>query len=214
MDLSEKVTKPSKRGRGRPLSFDREALIEKVMHMFWERGFEAVSLNEIAAEAGLTRASLYNCFGSKEALFEEAMALYFKNAPDARLENLPEGQSVGAVFFAFFDEASMLRAKDTKSRGCMAANCINELASSGTPTGDHLRHQFLRKKHLIKNLLDRAVRQEELPATVDTTVLAALMLTFMAGFSTFSKTTSSESEMRRLCEMFLNQIGFSRHGTR
>ena len=192
------------------MSFDREALIERVMHMFWECGYEAVSLNEIANETGLTRASLYNSFGSKEALFEAAMDHYIQMAPDAILESLIEGQSVGEAFFALFDEACAQRAKDKKLRGCMAINCINELVSNGSQVGQRLGEKLQRKRDLIHELLKRAVRQKELPPEAEPAELAALMITFMAGFSTFSKTSSDEHEMRRLCELFLNQMGFSR----
>lgn len=210
MATTSTTTNMPKKGRGRPMSFDRQQLLEKVMHMFWERGFEGLSFNEIASETGLTRASLYNCFGSKEALFEEAMALYTSTSPDTRLEKLEEGQSVAQAFFDFFAEASHQLAQDEKSRGCMTINCLNELVAGKTGMANRLLEQFTAKKQRLHALFQQAIRQGELPSSADAQMLASLMLTFLAGLSTFSKTTSDEVELRQICEGFLEKMGFTR----
>ena len=74
--------KEDKKSAGRPRSFDRDQLIEKVMHLFWDRGYKDLSFNEIATATGLTRASLYNSFKSKDALFFEALKTYSSSTPD------------------------------------------------------------------------------------------------------------------------------------
>ena len=53
----------------RPRQYDREEVLEKTTDLFWERGFEATSMNEVVARTGLNKHSLYNEFGDKEGLF-------------------------------------------------------------------------------------------------------------------------------------------------
>ena len=65
-----------RRPRGRPLSFDRDAALEKAMHVFWERGYESASIAELTAAMGITPPSLYAAFGDKEGLFLEAIERY------------------------------------------------------------------------------------------------------------------------------------------
>jgi AcrR family transcriptional regulator len=62
--------------RGRPLSFDRDVALEKAMHVFWERGYEAASISDLTAAMGITPPSLYTAFGDKEKLFFEAIERY------------------------------------------------------------------------------------------------------------------------------------------
>src|SRR4051794_32394754 len=64
------------RARGRPLSFDREAALDKAMHVFWEKGYEAASIADLTAAMGITPPSLYTAFGDKEHLFLEAIEAY------------------------------------------------------------------------------------------------------------------------------------------
>src|SRR5579864_3420331 len=51
----------------------REAIVEAAERLFLERGFGAVSMDELAAAAGVARRTLYNQFGSKEEIFREML---------------------------------------------------------------------------------------------------------------------------------------------
>src|SRR3978361_1815132 len=66
----------SGRKTGRPLSFDRDAALERAMLVFWRYGYEAASLQELTSAMGITPPSLYSAFGDKEQLFLEAVARY------------------------------------------------------------------------------------------------------------------------------------------
>jgi len=198
----------AKKYRGRPTTFNREALVAKVMELFWERGYNNLPLNEIAKQTGLTRASLYNAFGTKEALFLEAVRYYFSSSPEAALDRIKSGDPVGPVFFRLFDEASKSRAADEKRRGCLATNCISELIASKTELGKTLAEMYDGRRKLIKKLIKQAIRQKELPDETDPETTANMIQTFMSGFSIFSKNVVSEKKLQAMCHDFLEKIGF------
>jgi AcrR family transcriptional regulator len=62
--------------RGRPRTFDPDTALRTALDLFWERGYEGTSLNDLAHAMGIASASIYACFGSKENLFRQVMALY------------------------------------------------------------------------------------------------------------------------------------------
>ncbi len=66
----------SKRGRGRPAVFDRDLALRAAMTLFWERGYEGTSFDDLIAAMGISASSFYNSFGSKEALYCEATKSY------------------------------------------------------------------------------------------------------------------------------------------
>lgn len=198
------------RGRGRPAKFDREELVQTVMNKFWEEGYKNVSLNEIANDTGLTRASLYHSFGSKDTLFLLTLDEYAKISPDRILYDMPDEMTVGEAFFQMFDDACKVLATDKKHRGCYYTNCVNELLSTDLPVKDTLSKMASQQKKLIARLLKKAVTKGELPKNSDVKILTNLIISFIHGLGTFSKTGAREKEMKTMCESFLTQIGFSR----
>jgi TetR/AcrR family transcriptional regulator, copper-responsive repressor len=68
-------TKPSRR-RGRPPAYDREIALGAIRDVFWDRGFSATSLDDIAAAAGMNRPSLYGAFGDKREMYLAALQMF------------------------------------------------------------------------------------------------------------------------------------------
>ena len=69
----------SKPGRGRPRAFDREAALAAATRLFWQKGYAATSISDLTETMGIGSPSLYAAFGSKEALYGEALRYYGEN---------------------------------------------------------------------------------------------------------------------------------------
>ena len=61
--------------RGRPKNFNPEEALNKAMDLFWDRGFEATSIQDLVDNVGINRASMYDTFGDKRAFFCAAVEL-------------------------------------------------------------------------------------------------------------------------------------------
>lgn len=104
-----------KRGRGRPAVFDRGAALNAAMKLFWERGYEGTSFDDLIAAMGISASSFYNSFESKEALYCEATRSYREWA--------------GQWFFAILNDPSI----DTKT----AFARLFEATAEEFTRGDH-----------------------------------------------------------------------------
>lgn len=60
----------------RPARYEREESLRKAVNLFWTRGYHASSLKQIERALDMRPASIYSAFGSKDALFAEALAAY------------------------------------------------------------------------------------------------------------------------------------------
>lgn len=204
---TEKITE--KKCRGRPPSFDREQLVAQVLDLFWERGYGKLSLNEVARATGLTRASLYNAFKTKEALFLEVFEQYLTNSPEAVLADICDGEPVGPALYHFFEAVSTMLASDSQHRGCLAVNCLTEKFPEDSALGTALAAMQDNKRRLFKVLMQKAIAQQELSADTDAEVTANMLQAFLHGLSMFSTTGLSVEDLQAMSKTFLKNIGFA-----
>lgn len=108
---------PEKRKPGRPSdTAKREAIVEAASARFFDAGFAATSIEQVAADAGVSKVTIYNHFGDKRALFTasvtrecEKMRGYFS------LEDMPPGSirerltALGEAMCAFLSRPEMIQ---------------------------------------------------------------------------------------------------------
>ena len=78
----------------RPRQFDEEQVREALMNVFWDKGYEATSMQDLVAATGLLKGSLYGAFGDKRALYLIALNHYDRTRIQAGVDMLA-GQGTG-----------------------------------------------------------------------------------------------------------------------
>src|SRR3954452_23728654 len=103
---------------GRPRAFDIDKALDRAVLVFWSKGFEGASLDDLTEAMGISRPSLYRAFGSKEDLFRQALARYTEDLVSYFARALTEPTS-GAVATAVL--RGVVEAATTPGRpaGCL-----------------------------------------------------------------------------------------------
>ena len=124
------------RSAGRPRAFDVQAVVRAARDGFAEHGPELTSIADLERRTGLDRSSLYNAFGSKDALFEAALRSYLEEGIEARLRPLRQPAAGLKTVVAFFvGMAQTLRANPAQAaRGCLMVNAVAELGAQDPRT--------------------------------------------------------------------------------
>lgn len=118
--------------RGRPRSFDRDAALDALLFLFWERGYEATSQAAMIERAGISSSSLYNTFGNKADVFDAVLARYNAMLHDL-LAPLRDGNGGLADVDAFLaGMAADLRAGEAPP-GCLMVRTMTELGGRPGP---------------------------------------------------------------------------------
>jgi TetR/AcrR family transcriptional regulator, copper-responsive repressor len=124
-------TKQSRR-RGRPPSYDRDVALGAIRDVFWDRGFSATSLDDIAAAAGMNRPSLYGAFGDKREMY---LAVLQKFAVESgrELQKALEAPTLHEALEAFYLQAIQdYLSGDGSPRGCLVI-CTAVTEATGDP---------------------------------------------------------------------------------
>lgn len=141
--------------RGRPRTFDPDIALRQALDLFWERGYEGTSLNDLAEAMGIASASIYACFGSKPELFRKVMALYGRTSGEPPRRALREQPTARAAIHA------MLRATaDEITRPDAPHYCMLVLAAPTGAVENHEIREFLadRRRDQFATIEDRLAR--------------------------------------------------------
>jgi AcrR family transcriptional regulator len=141
--------------RGRPRTFDPDTALRQALDLFWERGYEGTSINDLAEAMGIRSASIYACFGSKEDLFRQVMALYSRTSGAPPRLALREEPTARAAIHA------MLRATADQITGSETAHyCMLILAAPTGALENHAVREFLaeRRRDMQATIRDRLAR--------------------------------------------------------
>ena len=112
----------------RPREFDEAAVLDAAIERFWQRGYEATSVRDLADEMNIAGASLYNAFGDKRSLYERALNRYLDQTFRERIRRLEPSLSPREAIVAFLQEIIKRSITDRQRRGCMLVNSAIESA--------------------------------------------------------------------------------------
>jgi TetR/AcrR family transcriptional regulator, transcriptional repressor for nem operon len=125
----------------RPRAFDYERVVAAAKEVFWDRGYEGTSLNDLEHGTGLNRSSIYRTFESKLGLYQAALDEYEHSFIDMMLGPV-EAEGAGLEDAAgFFRALADLFGDPQSERGCLQINSITELAGR-VPALAHRGAQF------------------------------------------------------------------------
>lgn len=111
--------------------FDVHQTLEKAMQTFWNRGYEATSMQDLVDSTGINRASLYATYGDKHELFLAALQRYedaFLHKSLIELESRFAPREAIRQLFLSFTHRVAARGSDSRS-GCFMTNTAMELAA-------------------------------------------------------------------------------------
>jgi AcrR family transcriptional regulator len=170
--------------RGRPQGFDRDEALHSAMMLFWERGYEGTTLEDLQAAMGdISATSLYHAFGSKEALFRQAVDAYQQTVGAPALVALQETPTAREALHEMLRLTAESFSRSGQPHGCLlvlgATNCTP--ANSGAQ--DYLQAIRRRTPKVIKARLARAVDEGELAASIDIDTIASFYATVIHGLA-------------------------------
>jgi AcrR family transcriptional regulator len=184
----------------RPREFDHDEVLRIAFDQFWRKGVRGTSLSDIARDAGVQRGSLYNAFGSKEALFLAAYQRYSGEYLRAVEKALGTG-TLRQRLTAFFDLTIRNFRSGSPPRGCPTTRGLMELApGEGEGLDENARQAFAqlvaRVTDLIREALSKGAERGEFDGSP---AIAALHIaTVTRGLAVLERAFGDEAELRRI----------------
>lgn len=178
---------------GRPREFKDVSVIDAAMDVFWAKGYEACSTKDLCDKTGIGRGSLYNAYGSKHKLYEQALQRYHEVGIQAQTEILNEPGSVKERLRRLLEWAIHADFSNPEHNGCMAINASME-RSGVDPVVDQM---FNRHIELLQEELCRVFEAGQLTGEIaqnrPVQELASLFLSSYYGLRVLNKGTQNKN---------------------
>lgn len=180
---------------GRPLSFDRDAALQRALELFWRQGYDTTSLAELTAAMRITPPSLYTAFGSKEQLFLEAKARY-DAATELTLGPILDGApSAREAIEGFLVAAARAYTDPSAPAGCFVLSAASNCAPGSARVASALRDRRTATEARLARRIARGKRAGELGGDVNPAVLAAFYYTVVRGMSAQARDGASRRKL-------------------
>ncbi|WP_456391386.1 TetR/AcrR family transcriptional regulator [Profundibacter sp.] len=130
MSSNKRDTSQTAKPRGRPRGFEQTVALDAAMRVFWAQGYAGASIDVLCRAMNVPRASLYQVFGDKQALFLAAITHYGELRFASMMQPLLGEDELHSDLLTFFYGVVDFATRDEKTLGCLVASALSDAAGN------------------------------------------------------------------------------------
>ena len=150
------------RPRGRPRSFDEGAALTKAIQVFWSKGYDGVTIDDLVAGMGVGRPSLYSVFGDKRTIFLRALYAYAERKGALTASALFSPATLRESLAGFFRYSVTSATEEGSASGCLLI-CVAPLVDDAE-VRQFLQNAATSAVALIERRFQDAIAAGEIPS--------------------------------------------------
>ena len=182
----------------RPREFDETVALEAALGCFWNRGYEATSVRDLADSMGLSAPSLYNAYGDKHALFVKALEHYLDRSMRERIERLEHSLPPKQAIRKFVGEIIDHSVGDRERRGCFLVNSALEVAPHDKKLGGLVADRLAELEMFFARSIRKAQAEGTVPRKPVAKDLARLLLGVVLGIRVLARVRPERDSLESL----------------
>lgn len=186
----------------RTKAFNQEKTLEQAMHLFWQKGYRATTMENLVNHLGINRASIYDTYGSKRDLFDKALHCYREQKYAKIASLLHQHKAVRNGLHQLFEHV-IDSAMEEDARGCFLVNATTELATSDLYVQQKLSSNKSIYEKLFIRYLEYGVEQGQIVQEKDIKTIAAYLYSLKSGIKVIAKLNTTKVELMKVVEMGL-----------
>ncbi len=184
--------------RGRPRSFNEDDALDLAMRVFWERGYEAAGVDDLAQAMGISMSSFYSTFGDKEALFLASLKKYETEKRGYASTILERSEPAAVTFQNLFNEAAHQLTRADQPRGCMLTLALHNCSPELEPLRNHLNERRAATVDAFEVRLKAARKSRELDDGTDVRGLACFFANTLQGMSLQARAGATRKDLIKI----------------
>ena len=190
----------------RQKEFDRDEALLKAMEVFWSRGYEGTSIQDLVTHMRVNRQSIYDTFGDKHSLFLLALDRYREMQSRMVFEVLEKPGSVKKNFRLLFESVVERALTGEGKSGCFVGNSISELAGRCKETATRTCNSMVAAEDIFYSALLRGKKEGDLAGVRDLRAVARFLYSSLQGLLLMAKATHDRKTLSDVVKVTLSVL--------
>lgn len=169
-------------GRGRKIEFDPDQVMREAMMVFWQKGYDGTTYEDLVRGTGVQRYGLYKVLGDKDEAFTKVMDHYVCKVIAEFTAPMREPDAGLAEVYDYFEKLKHYNKK--QPIGCMVCNTVAANRQRSSEITALSEKMLVMVRDSLRHALDGGVLKGELKPAADTDALSQTLLGTMVGAST------------------------------
>jgi TetR/AcrR family transcriptional repressor of nem operon len=179
----------------RTKEFDADEVLNKAIALFWDKGYNGCSMQDIVDGLGLSRSSIYETFQDKRQLFLEALKKYQREGMEELAKNLDSAADIRQALVNIFESSLPEDLNEPLKKGCFMVNTATELTAHDSEIAAIVEANRVGVEDILCKAIKKGQRNGQISSTLDARAMARF---FFATLSGIRVTASSGADRRTL----------------
>jgi len=186
--------------------FDEKEVLGKALEIFWSKGYNGTSMQDLIDGLGISRSSLYDTYGDKRALFLSVLDHYRQTQSEAMISMIEESTDIRQTLRDMLYQTLLLCPADKAKYGCFMVNTTIELA----PHDEEINEMIARNQKDVEQAIYKAIQKGQQKGQVtkqhSAKTLAKFILNTLTGLRVNVKSHTDKKAITEIIEVALSVL--------
>lgn len=195
-------------GMARSKTFDPDEVLEAALQLFWTKGYEKTSVQDLVDTMGINRGSLYDTFGDKRQLYLSVVDRYvaWYSISGMRAAMAGNGKSPKQQLTLLFDRLVEEGQGLNRKRGCLLTNTITELGHRDPLITEQVVDAMTRVEDTLTDLVRKGQELGEFSSHEDARSLARYLINAVNGMRVLMRVYDSRDPLADIARVTLSRL--------
>lgn len=181
-------------------------MLNKARDVFWKKGYNGSSMDELVKATGLSRSSIYDSFGDKHGLYLKALRQYQQTEMDRLFKGMPEGMSPKKKIAWIFQNNAARSLDDRQRKGCFILNTSTELSNVDHTVNSFVNMYVEAMEALLQQLVKEGQSTGEITKKFTAKTLARNLLSSMNGLKVMGQVKQDKQMLDDIVRVALSVL--------
>ena len=190
----------------RTKDFDENEVLAKAIQLFWRKGYNGTSLQDLIAGLGISRSSLYDTFGDKHQLYLKALSTYRQTQVNVRNQILHAPVPAKEAIRQLMDLTIEQMIRDKQHKGCFLVNSAVETAPHDKATNNIVCQNDQEVENAFYEVIKRGQANGEINRQQDPRALARFLFNNIVGLQVTGKSATNKAALEDIIRLTLSVL--------